>query len=113
MTSLAVMVYLIARAVPKIDENVVLARSKNSFFDNLVHKLPLEKIDLISSNLLEKLLRRVKIIILKIDNVLTKKLGNFKSVNSKQEDLRPNLFGKSDLDNKEIEQEVKKEDSVK
>ena len=113
MTSLAIIVYLVARATPRIDENIVFSKSKNSFFDNIVHKLPLEKIDLMSSNLLEKLLRRVKIIILKIDNILTKKLGNFKSVSSSQEDLRPNLFEKLDLDKKETEQESKEEDGVK
>ena len=113
MTSLAIIVYLVARATPRIDENIVFSKSKNSFFDNIVHKLPLEKIDLMSSNLLEKLLRRVKIIILKIDNILTKKLGNFKSASSSQEDLRPNLFEKLDLDKKETEQESKEEDGVK
>jgi hypothetical protein len=113
MTSLAIIIYLVARATPRIDENIVFSKSKNSFFDNIAYKLPLEKIDLISSNLLEKLLRRVKIIILKIDNILTKKLGNFKSVSSSQEDLRPNLFEKLDLDSRETEQESKEEDSVK
>lgn len=101
MVSLAAIIYLVARTIPRIDENVVLGETKKSFFDDLVPKLPLEKIDLFFSNLLEKMLRRVKIVIMKIDNILTRRISDFKSPASKEKDLRPNIFENSSLVNGE------------
>lgn len=92
MSSLAAIIYLVARTVPRIDENVILGGEKKSFFDNLISKLPLEKIDLLINNLTEKLLRRIKIVIMKIDNVLTRKISSYKPSSSGKKDLRPNIF---------------------
>jgi hypothetical protein len=101
MVSLAVIIYLVARTIPRIDENAVLGERKRHFFDDFVSKLPLEKVDSIFSNLLEKMLRRSKIVIMKIDNILTRKISSFKPLVSKEKDLRPNIFEKSVLTNGE------------
>lgn len=92
MVSLATIIYLIARTIPRIDENVVLGQSKKSFLGNFFSKLPLEKIDLMFNNLLEKILRKFKIIVMKTDNALTRKLSDFKPAVSSEKDLRPNIF---------------------
>ena len=92
MASLAAIIYLIARTIPRIDENVVSGRSKRSFLENLFSKLPLEKIDLMIDNLLEKILRKFKIVVMKTDNVLTRKLSDFKPVVLSEKDSRPNIF---------------------
>ncbi len=66
--SLAVLIYLLARALPRVtdDQGIMPA----GFFDRLVDKLPLERIDGTLSSGLEKLLRKAKILVLKLDNVI-------------------------------------------
>lgn len=105
MASLAAITYLIARTVPRIDENVVLSRSKRSFLENFFSKLPLEKIDLIVDNLFEKILRKFKIIVMKIDNTLTRRLSNFKSAVASEKDSRPNIFVNSNSGRENIKPE--------
>ena len=92
MASLAVIIYLIARTVPRIDENVVLGQSKKSFLENFFSKLPLEKIDLMIDNLLEKMLRKFKIVVMKTDSALTRKLSDLKPMVPSEKDSRPNIF---------------------
>ena len=43
-------------------------------------------------NLLEKILRKFKIIVMKTDNALTKKLSDFKPIVPSEKDSRPNIF---------------------
>jgi len=92
MVSLAVIIYLVARTIPRIDENVIPGRSKKSFLENFFSKLPLEKIDLMIDNLLEKILRKFKIVVMKTDNALTRKLSDFKPIVPSEKDSRPNIF---------------------
>jgi len=92
MTSLAVIIYLVARTIPRIDENIVLGQPKKSFLENFFSKLPLEKIDLMFDNLLEKILRKFKIVVMRMDNTLTRKLSDFKPMISGENDSRPNIF---------------------
>jgi hypothetical protein len=96
MTSLAVLIYLVARTIPRIDENVTLSVPRNSFFDKLVSKVPLEKFDLMFDNLLEKILRKFKIIVMKLDNILTKWLSGFKPSAFKDKNIRPSIFDNQD-----------------
>jgi hypothetical protein len=95
MISLAALIYLVARAIPRIDENIVLSVSRKSFFNRIVSKVPLEKLDLMFNNLLEKILRKFKILVMKFDNVLTKWLSRFKPVTLKEKNIRPNIFNNS------------------
>lgn len=66
--SLAVMIYLLARALPRVTDDQGVMPS--GFFDRLVDKLPLERIDVFISAALEKMLRKAKILVLKLDNVI-------------------------------------------
>lgn len=92
MVSLATIIYLVAKTIPRIDENAALNQSNRSFLEKFFSKLPLEKIDLMFDNLLEKILRKFKITVMKIDNMLTRKLSDFKPMVSSEKDLRPNIF---------------------
>ena len=105
MASLAAIIYLVARTIPRIDENVVLGQSKKSFLENFFSKLPLEKIDLMLDNLLEKILRKFKIVVMKTDNALTRKLSDFKPTGLNEKDLRPNIFENSNSGREETKQE--------
>ncbi len=70
--SLGIMIYLLARALPRVaDEQGVL---QSGFFDRLVERLPLQRIDLVISGALEKLLRKAKILVLKLDNTINRYL---------------------------------------
>jgi len=95
MVSLAAIIYLVARTIPRIDEAAITHQSAKSFLDSIFSKVPLEKIDLIIDNLLEKMLRKFKIVVMKIDNTLTKKLGSFKQSVPGEKDNRPNIFENS------------------
>ena len=104
MTSLAVIIYLVARTIPRIDENIVSSRSNRSFLENFFSKLPLEKIDLMFDNLLEKILRKVKIFVMKMDNTLTRKLSDFKPMAVSEKDSRPNIFENSNSGREDIKE---------
>ncbi len=66
--SLAMMIYLLARALPRVtDDNGVMPAG---FFDKMVEKLPLQRLDLIISAFFEKILRKMKILVSKFDNMI-------------------------------------------
>lgn len=109
MLSLGTMVYLAARALPRVGERVVPS-SPAQYVDKLVKKIPVEKLDLFLSAVLEKMLRKSKILILKVDNRVTFYLNKFKKNSNgkdlpagRQELLKPDLFenGNSETQNKE------------
>ncbi|MHB9019523.1 MAG: hypothetical protein ACYC3G_01425 [Minisyncoccota bacterium] len=105
MVSLATIIYLVAKTIPRIDENAVLNRSNRSFLEKFFSKLPLEKIDLMFDNLLEKILRKFKIAVMKIDNTLTRKLSDFKPTVTSEKDLRPNIFENPNSGREDIKRE--------
>lgn len=107
MVSLAAIIYLIARTIPRIDENVVSGQSEKYFMEKFFSRLPLEKIDFMFDNLLEKTLRKFKIVVMRIDNVLTRKLSNFKPTILNEKDLRPNIFDNVNSGREDIKQENK------
>lgn len=78
MVSLAVIVYLIAIAVPRVEEHAgERSTSQNS---HSIH-LSLDRMDAFLSRLRDRVLRRIKIIILKADNYVSRQL------NKKDEEL--------------------------
>jgi hypothetical protein len=70
MASLAVIVYLMALAVPRVSDS----EEKGSGGSDT--PLPLDKIDTLLNGLKDKLLRRVKIVLMKTDNLISKQLNN-------------------------------------
>lgn len=83
LVSFAVMVFLVARAAPRIGDTLPDERrggraGLGKKFYNLVESLPLQKIDLAATKFLEKVLRRTRVLIIKLDNKLVSHLERFK-----------------------------------
>lgn len=77
MASLAVIIYLFARAMPRASESSD-QKQGGDYIEELLSRLPLEKADAFVSMAMEKILRKFKVIILKMDNILTRHLKNLK-----------------------------------
>lgn len=77
MVSLATIIYLFARAVPRVKDYDVSAKGRD-YFGELFDRLPLEKADAFMSMAMERFLRSLKVVILKLDNLLTTHLRNLR-----------------------------------
>lgn len=71
MASLGTMLYLMARALPRMEEE---ASDKQNFLDRLSSSEIPEKIDAAFNSFLFKFLRKSKVILLKIENFINEKL---------------------------------------
>jgi len=113
------MVYIIARGTPRIDDRLE-EKGKNKL-DRWFSKIPIEKIDITLSNLLEKFLRRLRVCLLRMDNFLAGRLNKIKSatqLNNKKSDLLQAIASKKTEENdktkaqiEEVKEEFKKEDA--
>lgn len=80
-SSLGTIILLLARALPRVsDESGVV--HPESFFDRLLRRLPLEKVDTFLNGVFEKLLRKLKVGVLKIDNVVSGYLARLRRTNN-------------------------------
>ena len=91
MLSLGMIVYLFARGVSKISETSTGSESDN-FLEKFIKKLPLEKADAQLSLFLEKYLRKIKIIILRFDNAVTKHLQGLRINIKSNNEEKPTIF---------------------
>ncbi len=82
--SFGIIVYVAARALPRISEESVEVNPTK----NLLSSLPAQKIDLAIASFLEKTLRRGRLTLLRFDNTLNSYIGKVKAHTS-------NTFGKS------------------
>ena len=73
------MIYMWARAIPRVDQWVSVG-PRRDYFEEFLKKLPLEKADGFVSFWLERGLRNLKVVVLKLDNLLTKHLQSFRTV---------------------------------
>ncbi len=104
MLSIGAMIYLIARAVSRVSDEVAGEIIKNQTkLDHLFSFLWIEKIDPLLHNFLEKFLRKMKLVLMRIDNVASNylnKVKKYKSDNSgKNGEEKQNLFD-SNIDDK-------------
>ncbi|MDO8664379.1 MAG: hypothetical protein Q7K44_02415 [Candidatus Liptonbacteria bacterium] len=76
MASLGTMLYLVARSIPRVGEEV---SDKKSFLDRFASSEIPEKIDTAFNGFLLKYLRKLKIVLLKVDNFITEKLKKISS----------------------------------
>ena len=81
MASLGVMVYLVGRAVPRVNDEVAEPSDKSKI-EKLISSLPLDRLDAAFSNFLEKFLRRLRLILLKLDNAVGGHLNKIKKMNN-------------------------------
>ena len=91
-------IYLMARAVPRVADEISKPAVK---FDRWFGSLRLEKLDVILSNFLEKLLRKIKLFLMKLDNVTNNYLDKVKQTKlngngQKNKEEKPNLFNSDD-----------------
>ena len=98
MVCLGTVLYLMVQALPRIEE---VPTEERPFLERWAHSEMPEKIDAAFNNFLLKFLRRVKVLILKLDNTLARHLQKIKP----EEDKRPSI------DFKEISGQNKEEES--
>ncbi len=82
MGGLGATVYLVARAVPRVPDGETHLHPHGKF-DAWLGSLPLEQVDAFLNSSLEKALRKAKIGVLKVDNLVTAYLNKVKSANGK------------------------------
>jgi hypothetical protein len=97
MVSLGVVIYLIARAVPRVGDEI----SKPTLnLDRWLGSLKLEKLDVAFGNFMEKLLRKIKLFLMKLDNVTNNYLDKIKQTklngNGQKKEEKPTLFDTND-----------------
>lgn len=78
LVSLGLIVYLFARAVPRIAHERPENIQPLGGFDRFMNRLPLEKIDQGLHSFFEKTLRKSRIVLMKIDNYINSHLKNLK-----------------------------------
>jgi hypothetical protein len=82
VVSLGFVVYLFGRVVPRVSDEDIAKAKEQSLFHWLVGYL--ERVDDWLLWLFEKLLRRVRVGILKLDNIISKKLSAFRKESERQ-----------------------------
>lgn len=73
-SSLGLIIYMIARAIPRVPEEVAPSRRSN-WVDRMMSKIPMAKIDENINSTFMKFLRKAKVIVMKADNFITDHLG--------------------------------------
>ena|SRR3989344_2452307 len=94
MFSLGVIIYLIARASPRVGDIEIIDESYHNKLDRIISRLPLDEIDVVISSAVEKFLRKSRLFLMKWDNLLSNHLKKIKKTNgsgSNKED-KPSLF---------------------
>lgn len=82
--SLAFIVYLFVRALPRVPDHAPApARGRKNYFDMLMRRLPLTKADAMINTFWGKTLRRLKVLVMKVDNVIT---GHLRKVKKSEEE---------------------------
>ena len=91
--SLGFIIYLMARALPRVEDAMQPPRGPN-FIERIFAKIPMSKMDQDINNFLARFLRKLKVVVLKVDNFindrlgkLTKKTGEDKVNSDKPQDI--------------------------
>ncbi|MEK7658022.1 MAG: hypothetical protein AAB366_02435 [Patescibacteria group bacterium] len=97
MISLGAMIYLIARAAPRVgdSEESFEKFSYTNRLDQLIAKIPFDEVDAALSVSVEKLLRKLKLFLLKWDNLLSEHIKKIKKINDNngfKKEEKQNLF---------------------
>jgi len=107
MAGLGIMIYLIARSAPRVGDDIAHdIGGRISKLDHIFSHAQFEKLDAIFNNLVEKGLRKLKLLLMKLDNLTNKYLDRVKSYknnNGKNGIEKPNLFEKEKEEGNEKE----------
>jgi hypothetical protein len=97
ITGVATIVIIIARAIPRVDSAAASGVAER-MVDRVLSKIPLAAIDEISSNFFEKTLRKIRVMVLRIENMVTAWIHYFQDGNNKRtsaaQEKKENLFEK-------------------
>jgi len=85
--SLGMAVIVIARALPRVEDEMVAKRSVKGRIESLISKMPLDRMDETLNIFFHKILRRLKVVILKADNIVSSKLHGLKGSERKGSNL--------------------------
>lgn len=83
-SSLGLVIYMIARAIPRVPEEVATPRRSN-WVDRLMSKIPMAAIDERINSFFAKFLRKFRVVVMKTDNFINDRLGKL----SKKEKSTP------------------------
>lgn len=86
VASLAVIIFLFARGLPRIVNKEEDASLKFDAIDKLVEKIPLERFDDVMHLVFEKWLRKLRVVILRFDNIVNGYLDQLKKYSQAKED---------------------------
>jgi hypothetical protein len=78
------LILILARALPRIEDENAVNRSRKGRLSKIAKKIPLDKIDDSLNLVLHKALRKIKVMIMKADNLVTEKLKNVRSDSNKK-----------------------------
>ncbi|MDD5430666.1 MAG: hypothetical protein PHP03_00330 [Candidatus Pacebacteria bacterium] len=104
MSSLAIMIYMVARNIPRVSEVNISSGRKNRVSE-LFERIPWHKFDAFVNSMSEKSLRKLKLFLLKADNSVNRQLKKFKSSGEK-EISKPDIFSQSSSDSIEQSQKI-------
>ena len=95
MVSFGIIIYVMARALPRVTDTTPVS-PKRDYVGAFIKRFPLEKADATVTGVIDKLLRKLKIVILKLDNALSKHLQRLKEPHGSDtiSKDRPDIFKK-------------------
>ncbi len=73
-SSLGLVIYMIARAIPRVPEETSSPRRSN-WVDRLMAKIPMSRIDDNINSFFAKFLRKLRVVVMKMDNFINDRLG--------------------------------------
>lgn len=98
MAGLGIMIYLIARAAPRVGDDIAHdVKDQLSKLDRIFSHAQFEKFDVLFNNLVEKGLRKLKLLLMKLDNFTNEyldKIRSYKNNNGKNGVEKHSLFDK-------------------
>lgn len=83
MLSLGAIIYFLIRSLPRIDDTIL--RNRKSFIKSHIIFYYVEKIDIRLKYFSEKTLRRISLVLLKLENKVNKKLSKMRKENLPKE----------------------------
>ena len=87
LISVGTLIYLVVRTLPRIDEHGP-AEKKASLLERWMASEVPEKIDETVNTYTGKILRKVKVVLLKVDNVISKRLQKIRPANERHDPIR-------------------------
>ncbi len=102
IVSSGVIIYLLARALPRVPDVELAPNTEPNAFERFMRRIPLAKIDTALSGFFEKWLRKMRVMVLKTENMVS---AGIKRMQSKTSTPPPgSLFEKKDENNNKLPQ---------